>query len=223
MSGFFWVFVLLAALLIGVAAWRSSVRRKALSAWANSHGLVLSPGKDRSFDDRFPAFRALRRGYSRYAHHVMDGEWNGRQVTAFDYHYVTGSGKNRRVHEFSAVLVASSVPLKPLHIRSENIFDRIGEVFGLDDLDFESAEFSRAYHVRAPDRRWAYDVLHARTIDFLLQQPKHNLQFDGDHVLIWRNRRFGTDAFDQALAIACGILDRFPEYLLEQQTRGGER
>ena len=218
MTGFFWVFVFLAAVLVGVAAWRSAVRKKALTVWADSRGLTLLAGRDTGFDDRYPAFRALRRGSSRYAHHRMEGQWNERRVMAFDYHYVTGSGKNRQVHQFSGVLVESTVPLKPLLVRSENILDRIGEAFGMDDLDFESSEFSRAYHVRSSNRRWAYDVLHARTIEFLLQYPKHNFQFDERHVLIWRDRRFDAASFDQALMIATGVLDRLPDYVLRQQT-----
>ncbi len=222
MAGYFWIFAILVAAFIGIAVWRGAVRRKTLLAWASSRGLVLLPGRDARFDDRHPSFRALRRGHSRYAHHRMEGNFNGRRVVAFDYHYVTGSGKNRHVHQFSAVLLESRIPLKPLLIRSENILDRIGEVFGLDDLDFESSEFSRAYHVRSPDRRWAYDVLHARTIDFLLQRPKHNLQFDETYALIWRGRRLRPEEFDQALEIASGVLDRLPNYVVSQQTGGND-
>lgn len=223
MTNLFWVFVIIAAAFVGVAAWRGAVRGKALQAWAQSRGMTVLPGRDSRFDDRHPSFRALRRGHSRYAHHRMEGSVDERHVIAFDYHYVTGSGKNRRIHQFSGLLVESLIPLKPLLMRSESVFDRIGEMFGLDDLDFESAEFSRAYHVRSSDRRWAYDVLHARTIDFLLQHPKHNLQFDATHVLIWRERRFDPAAFEQALEIALGVLDRLPDYVIQQQSRGEER
>ncbi len=220
MTGFFWIFAILAVGIVGVGVWRAAVRKKALASWAESRGLSPLPGRDARLDDRHPSFRALRRGYSRYAHHRMEGSFSGRPVMAFDYHYVTGAGKNRRVHQFSAVLLRSPIPLKPFLMRSENVFDRIGEVFGLDDLDFESSEFSRAYHVRSSDRRWAYDVLHARTIDFLLQRPRHNLQFDETHALIWRERRFRPADFDQALEIASGVLDRLPDYVVLQQTKG---
>ncbi|MBU0595585.1 ABC transporter permease, partial [Candidatus Bipolaricaulota bacterium] len=112
---------------------------------------------------------------------------------------------------------ASDVRLQPLHIRPEGIFDKVTEFFGVDDIDFESAEFSRAFHVKAAEKRWAYDVLHVRTMEFLLGMPRLSIQFDEHDVLVWRNRRFKPEQFEEAIAVAEGILDRLPPYLIEQQ------
>jgi hypothetical protein len=49
----------------------------------------------------------------------MEGELLGLAVTAFDYHYTTGSGKNRSEHYFSAVIAASPIALKPRAIASK--------------------------------------------------------------------------------------------------------
>jgi hypothetical protein len=55
----------------------------------------------------------------------MRGKREGRDITAFDYRYVTGHGKSRRVHNFSALIVENPLPLKPLYIRPESILDRL--------------------------------------------------------------------------------------------------
>ena len=203
--------------VIGLAIWLGHRRRKLLGEWAASKGLSFSPAKDRSFDDRYGAFGYLRRGYGRYAYNIADGQWGDRRVTTFDYHYTTGSGKNRRDHHFSAVILGSGVRLKPLHLRPEGFFDKVTEFFGIDDIDFESAEFSRVYHVKAPEKRWAYDVLHPRTMEFLLSMPRMSIQFDERDVLVWKNRRFKPEQFEQAISVAEGILDRLPPYLVKQQ------
>ena len=136
---------------------------------------------------------------------------------AFDYHYVTGSGKNRSTHYFSAIILRSDVQLKPLSIRPEGIFDRVTEFFGLDDIDFESAEFSRRFYVKSPDKRWAYDVIHPRTMTFLLSMLHFSIELDRTHVIVWKNRRFDTEAFETAIAIAAGLLDNLPTYLTDKQ------
>jgi len=205
------------AIVIAVFAWFSAKRRKELAAWAAAKGLAFRPGRDAGFDERYRSFGCLRRGHSRSAYNIAEGDWGGRRVTAFDYRYVTGSGKNRQTHRFSAIIIRSDIPLEPLRIRSENVFDRVTEFFGVDDIDFESAEFSRAFHVKASDKRWAYDLLHQRTIEFLLSKPKYSLEFDQNHVIAWRNRRFDPETFESAIAVVEGILDGIPEYLARQQ------
>jgi hypothetical protein len=209
-------FIALAGVVIGIAWHFSSVRRKKLRVWAASRGLRFDRRGDGSLDDRFPAFGCLHIGHSRSALNVAEGTLNGRAVVAFDYRYVIGHGKQRRVHNFSAIVLGSAVRLRPLRIRSENVFDRVGEFFGADDIDFESAEFSRAFHVKSPDKRWAYDVLHQRTIEFLLSMPQFSIQFGGQEMIVWRNRRFRPEVFDQAIAVGEGILDRLPGYIVRE-------
>jgi len=218
-----WILVIVVgAAVIAIAAWFSAKRRKELAAWASGNGLASRPRRDNGFDERYRAFGCLRRGYSRCAYNIAEGDWNGRQVTAFDYRYVTGSGKNRRTHHFSAIVLRSNVALKPLRIRSENIFDRVTEFFGLDDIDFESAEFSREFHVKSSDKRWAYDVLHQRTMEFLLSMPRFSIEFADRHVIAWRNRRFNVETFESVIAVVEGVLDRLPGYVVRQQEGGKE-
>ncbi|MDP6381071.1 MAG: hypothetical protein QF662_06975, partial [Phycisphaerae bacterium] len=186
MFGFvFATFIALFIAVAGLCFYFAAKRRKALMAWAASRGLTFSPAKDRQMDRRFGGFECLRLGRSRYARNIMEGEWSGRQMTAFDYSYVTGSGKNSTRHVFSAVILASNIPLKPLFIRPENFLDKITAFVGLDDIDFESAEFSRRFYVKADDKRWAYDVIHARTMEFLLDVPgmKFSIEFSGHLVM----------------------------------------
>ena len=89
--------------------------------------------------------------------------------------------------------------------------------FGKEDINFESAEFNRLFFVSSADRRWAYDVLHARTMEFLMASPRFAIQFSSDCVMAWRNSTFNPDDFGAAADVISGILERLPEYVIQQQ------
>ena len=228
-------FIIVVLAIIGMAIFSSSQRRKELAAWAASHRLSFNPDNDRDMEDRFPEFSCLQQGHSRRASNIMTGPWSDPgdsdrplpagatdlSICAFDYHYETGSGKNHHSYNFSAVVVLSPIPLKPLFIRPEGLFDKVAEFFGADDIDFESAEFSRAFFVQGPDKRWAYDVIHQRMMEFLLDAPRFHLQFSGARIIAWHSSTFTPDEFDSAIRLIRGVLERLPDYLVRQQTGQG--
>jgi hypothetical protein len=188
-------------------------RTKKLKAYAASMGWSFTPDRDKGMSARYPAFKCLRRGHSRWAYNIMRGSRDGRDVTAFDYHYVTGHGKNRQVHNHSALVLQSPLALKSLYIRPENVFDKVSDFFGMDDIDFESAEFSRKFFVKAPEKRWAYDVIHQQMMAFLMEAPRFHVQFENEDIMAWRSRRFKEEDFEEALAVIQGILERLPGYV----------
>ena len=121
---------------------------------------------------------------------------------------------------FSAVILTNAFPLQALSIRPEGFFDKVTEFFGLDDIDFESAEFSKRFYVKAKEKKWAYDVLHTRAMEYLLDSDrrKYTIQFAGSHVLIRRGEAtFKPAEFGQAADVVCDLLDMLPEYVVEQQ------
>jgi hypothetical protein len=141
----------------------------------------------------------------------------------FDYHYETHStdSKGRRQthhHYFSAVIVNSKIPLKPLMIRPEGVFDKLKDFFGYNDIDFESAEFSKKFHVSAKDERWAYDVLHARAIEFLMGRTRYSIEFDRHHIIAWMGGRvFAAESFEDSANVVIGLLELLPDHVVQQK------
>jgi len=209
------IVLMVMACFIAYAIWAAAERHKEMAAWATEKGLQFSPAKDRDLEDRHSHFKCLRRGHSRYANNIMRGELAGLNITAFDYRYVTGHGKNRRQHNISALIARSDLPLKPLSIRREHMFDKVTEFFGADDIDFESAEFSNKFYVKAQDKKWAYAVIHQGMMDYLLQAPKFSIQFDVNEIIVWRSRRFRPEDFETAAQLIRDMLDRLPDYLVQ--------
>ena len=138
-----------------------------------SRQLGFDGEKRRDFDNYYPELKCLRRGSNRYAYNISSGQWGDVYATAFDYHYETHSTDskgNRQTHHhhYSCLLLKPEHAMKPLLIRREGLFDKIKAGFGYDDIDFESAEFSKRFYVTAKDKRWAYDVIHTRAMEMLL-------------------------------------------------------
>jgi hypothetical protein len=225
MEPVFFLFAFGIVLIIGFAifsAMAAAKRRQNLIALASAHHLTFSEGKDRTLEQRFPEFPCLREGSDRYGENILTGDWRGRRMTAFDYHYETEStnSKGQREttsHYFSAVILSSPVPLKPLLIRREHLGDKLKAFFGFDDIDFESAEFSRRFFVASTDRKWAYDVLHQRTIEYLMTAPEFSVQFGPDCAMAWRKTIFTADEFGVAADHLRNILELLPEWLVRQQ------
>lgn len=226
------VIVLIVVAIIAASA-AAKRRRQALAAWAASRGFSFSEAHDSAMDERFPLLEVLRQGSDRYAYNVCRGtiragnaeSWGQAEVWTFDYHYETHSrdSKGRRTthhHNLSVVLLQTALPLKPLHIRPEHFFDRVGEFFGADDIDFESAEFSRRFHVRSPDRRWAFDVITQETMEFLMSAAggsgRYTISMENGRIAVYDKATFTVPEFEAALAIATGLLDRLSPSVLRE-------
>jgi hypothetical protein len=226
--GLFCLFAsVLVALIVVIAVYgylQAEKRKKELADWARGHRWHFTPNRDYHMDGRYPGFSCLQQGSERYAYNIVSGAHNGRGLTAFDYHYETYStdSKGRRQthhHYFSAVVLDTEFHLQPLSIRGETLLDKVGEFLGFDDIDFESAEFSREFHVKCKDRKWAFDVIQQSTMEFLLQSPRFAVQFDERSVIASQGATFSVATFDNALAVVEGILERIPPGLQKELRR----
>ena len=213
------IVLVLVAVVVSIiySVYASGKRRKELAGWAMSKGLAFCPGNDRSFDSKYPNVNCLQKGDSRYACNIMTGTLTGREFLGCDYHYATGSGKSRQEHNISLVIVKSPILLEPLFIRPENFFDKFAEFVGFNDIDFESAEFSKKFYVKSSDKKWAYDIIHPRMMEFLLASPMFSIQFDLLSVIVYRDNTFSPADFDAAADLVNGIFERIPDYVIQNQ------
>ncbi|MEN1678719.1 MAG: hypothetical protein AAGJ46_03950 [Planctomycetota bacterium] len=161
-------------------------RREALAAFADEMGWRFSPEPDRTLPDRYPEHRVFRRGHSRVGRNAIRGalavESEGGDrlelpIEMGDYKYTTGSGKNKRTHNLSYLLIQAPPGTRnSLAIRTENFADKMAAAMGFDDIDFESVEFSDRFHVKSDDKRFAYDVLHPRMMEFLMNSMAPDIE-----------------------------------------------
>jgi len=218
-------FVLVAVALGAAAVWawqQDQKRQERLRLWALKRGWRVWPGGEGGPLYEHPGLSLLERGHSRRCDTLVRGRSGGeageQPLDLFDYRYVTGHGKNRTTHHYVVAILTLPFPVKRLRLRPENALDKVGEFLGAEDIDFESAEFSRRFFVTADDRKWAYDVIHARMMEFLLAAPAGwSLEMGGRGVAAFRGGRAEPAVYEEAVALLEGVRERIPDYVIRQQ------
>jgi hypothetical protein len=192
-------------------------RRKAFLDLAERLGLTYIE-RDTSIPRRYDFFNKLCQGSNRYAFNVLDGVWQGHPVTVFDYHYETYSrdSKGRRQthhHYFSFFMLRHELHCPELIIAPETFLSKIGQMLGFDDIDFESHAFSKAFLVRSPDRKFAFDICHTRMMEYLLANSDLSIEIERDHVSLFFDKRLEPEGIEAGLRKLLDIRGLFPEYL----------
>jgi len=188
---------LLAVLAVAVVSivlsfYLKAKRREAFRAFALQHGLEFAEGDPFGLLD-WP-FDLFRRGDGRGIDHVLWGTWRGTAMQAFDYWYYTETTdskgrRSRSYRRFSCALVEVPAAFPHLEIAREGLFTRLADHVGLEDIEFESPEFNRRYNVKAKDRKFAYELLDARMLEWLVGFDQ-GLAFEvmGNRVLAYVSR-----------------------------------
>lgn len=220
-----WVVVGFVALAItaGILHWRAEqARRLELQQFAERSGFCFRPDNDPDHDDRYAQFEIFRRGHSRVAKNTMTGEIEllGRTCAVrcgdFRYRVTSNSGKSSSTstYRFSYLIVHLPWRTPPLLVRREGVFDKLAGALGFDDIDFESDEFSRRFYVKSSDKRFAYDVVHPRAMEFLLaeQPPMIDIE-NGAFCLSDGSRRWTTGDFERRFEFVRGFFELWPRHL----------
>ena len=166
-----------------IAAHRAEQRRRAeFLAVAAEAGLLYSPESMGDWDDRWPRFECFQRGHGREAFNLLSGRLGGAgpECVLGEYRFkeTHGSGKNRRTVTYTFGFAIVMVPLDGMPdilIRREGFLDKVAGFLGFDDIDFESVEFSRAFMVKSQDKRFAYDLIDAQMMEFLMGAGTPNI------------------------------------------------
>lgn len=224
--GFFFL-VVVALGAFAVWSWQQDQKRlERLRLWALRRGWRAWPGGEGGPLYEHPGLSLLERGHSRRCDclirgrsgHESSGAPGEQALDLFDFRYVTGHGKNRQTHRYAVAILSLPFPVKSLRLRPENAFDKVGEFLGAEDIDFESAEFSRRFFVSANDRKWAYDIIHARMMEFLLAAPAGwSLEMGSREVAAFRPGRGEPAVYEEAIALLEGVRDRIPDYVIRSQ------
>lgn len=226
------IFLVIVIAGIVYSAKKAQERREALMALASELGLQFDPQRDRYHDDEYAHFEIFRKGHSRSAYNTLQGriELAGLSYAVkmgdFKYKVTHGSGKNRRTstYHFSyAILHLPYVGVPDLLVRKEGVFDKIAGAIGFDDIDFESVEFSKRFLVKGPNKRFAYDIIHPRMMEFLMQGASPMVDIERDRCCLMNGkRRWAAADFRAMLEWADGFFGLWPEHVTAELTQRSE-
>lgn len=196
-------------------------RREAFLEIATQLGMEYYPGKDHTLAGQYAFLNKLAKGSNRYAFNVVTGEYQGHQVTLFDYHYETHStnskGQRQTQHHYFSVFLLNLPMLFPeITITREGIFSKIAQAFGYDDIDFESHEFSKKFCVRSKNKKMAYDVCHGRMMEYLLINDDLNIEIDGITMAFLFDRRLKPERIVPELVRLTQVRELIPAHVLDR-------
>jgi len=196
---------------------RARKRLEGLFELAQRLGLNFSAAEDYGLADRYGFLKQLAQGENRYARNVLSGTYQQNQVLAFDFHYETysqgKSGRQTHHHWFSFFILTLPAFFPDLTIRRENFLTKVAEAFGYQDIKFESAEFSQAFCVRSPDKKFAYDVCNAKMMEHLLANRDLSVEIENQVLALAFNTRLSVEQIEANLQRLVDIRSRLPEYL----------
>lgn len=195
------IFFVVVVVLFGAAIWFAiylkKKRRQALAAFAARFGLQYSA------EDPFGlleyGFRLFRLGEGRGCENVLWGDWHDMPIKEADYWYYTESTdskghRSKSYKHFSVVIIDVEATLPPVSIQKENVFTRMADHLGFRDLEFESEEFNRRFQVKGTDRQFAYKLVDARMIRWLLgTEGDVGFESSGSALLAFSRRRKPTE------------------------------
>ena len=182
-----WAYVLclLVAGVVAYFAWRARQKKIAqYRAWAAQYGFQYEPRDDSvtglSTEQPFGI------GRSRQGIDVFRGMYKNMHILFFQYKYTTGSGKESKTFHNQIVAIGLPTARPLLDISQENAFSKRFQ----KDIDFENQRFNDTFRIKSPNRRFAFDVIHARTMEWMLADQRANSypwRFEGPWLMTFRS------------------------------------
>ena len=85
-----------------------------------------------------------------------------------------------------------------------------------DYMELDSAEFTRTFAVECADKKFAYDILHQRAMEFLLKRPQLRMNLFGNCVFFWYERRLPIEGVESFIADTREFARMLPRYLADR-------
>ena len=210
-------------------ALRERSRRRAFRRLAVELGLHYE-ARDDNLVEHLGLAHALRQGkrrelfyvlgapVPRYAFNILSGCYAGHPVRAFDFHCDPARRQSKYMSQpdvpcISVFMVMQEKPFPPLLIYPRKRWMRLEQMVKLERVELEAAEFAQAFVVRAGDRKFAYDVCHARMMEYLLAHHDLCLEIEGRCIAMTFDQRVKPKDIPGRLQQLIEVRQLFPEYL----------
>ncbi|MDR0837254.1 MAG: DUF3137 domain-containing protein [Propionibacteriaceae bacterium] len=214
------LFVAMAAIFVAVVVWAIQAekkRREALINFAAQNGWRFTQR-----DDRYARMWQGEpfRLFGGQAKEIFEGIWapTGHHFIAFGYSYTethTDAQGHRTSTTYHFEVRALGLPraLPRLSISSEGFWTKAGKLFGGQDIEFESDDFSRAFRVTADDARFAYGVIHPQFMEWMLGPGQTIVpwRIDNAYLVTFESGQLDINRFPHRLSLMADLARQIPE------------
>ena len=177
----------------------------------------FNPNRDEGFATGWGFLSRLAQGRDRYAFNILRGTYHEQPLFVFDHHFQTGSGKSREEHLGTILMLIVKEAFPRVAIGPESLRAKIAAAFGVgDDIHFESAEFSRTFCVRSPDKKFAYDVCPPQMMEYLMANRGLEIEIQGPVISLAFEPQLPAGQVEANLQRLIEIRSRLPEYLFSK-------
>ena len=183
--------ILVAVILVSRAAERK--RTEAMRETASMLGLSFAgeskkPG-EAGLDTTLTAFTLFRHGGAPRVRNVMRASVTDGEDMVFEYRYTVSTGKSSHtVEQTVAAFRRRAARVPAFRMAPENVFSKIGHLFGGQDIDFDSnVEFSSHYALKGddPDAVRAFFERHA--VVYFAERPGWSVEGAGEWLVLYRH------------------------------------
>lgn len=154
-------------------------------------------------------FKLFSAGHSKKIRNVFTGKAGDLDVSVFDYRYTTGGGKNSHTWRQTVMLFESDgLAFPQFALRPENVFHKIGQVFGYEDIDFAThEEFSKRYLLRGADEQAVRATFGGDALSFYETDRTLSTEANGRQLIHYRmGKRMRPDQIEEFITEGVRVL-----------------
>jgi hypothetical protein len=181
-----------------------------LAAWAAHYGFQYWPRDQSALGlSRHPPFTT---GSGHEALDVLRGTFRGVHLHCFQLRYHVSSGDSTSTHDYQVVAISLPAMRPLLDIAHENALSRRFD----KDIAFENRAFNDKFKIASPSPRYAHDVIHPRTMEWMLADPRaHTIRwrFEGAWLMTFRPGRLKPEEVFTYAEFLHQVLDQVPKHV----------
>lgn len=151
---------------------REKARTEKLATISQELGYPFQAAMDPERLERLGAFPLMNIGRGKKIENVISVDGPSAGIAIFDYRYVIGHGKSRRVLRQTVMSVESTSLVHPVfNLRPEGFWFKVASVFGGQDIDFvEHPDFSEKYLLKGESEEEVRVYMDKILLDFFAVQ-----------------------------------------------------
>jgi len=164
-------------------------RTEAMRQAAEELGFDFTVADRDNLLDRLGGFQLCSQGHGKRIYNVFRGESNDLRVAIFDYRFTTGGGKHSHTTNQTVLCFQMKGPgLPSFFLRPETFLDRIGGLFGFQDIDFdEHPVFSKKYLLRGRNVPAIRELFTEEVLTFYESVDGVSTEANGNRLLYYRH------------------------------------
>ena len=163
-------------------------RTEALELIAKSLGLSFSKDGRNATKSMHHNFELFSKGHSQKLKNEIWGNIDNNRISIFGYSYSQRNGENSTTYNQTVLSIEySKLDFPNFELEPENTFHKIGQVFGYQDIDFESFPiFSKKYLLRGNDEVKIRALFTPEVIKFFEKNQNIHIEAQGSTLIFYK-------------------------------------